>query len=167
MRLFLVLGCVALLAGCAGYRLGPSNGLAAGERSVQINPPVNSTLEPRLGEAVSHAMRKQIQRDGTYRLETRDPGDIIVTTTLVDYRRQGVAFEARDALTARDYVIRVLAQVSAHDRITGKNLFNREFNGRTTVRVGRDQTSSERQAYPLLAEDLARNVVAALADGEW
>ena len=167
MRLLLALACAALLTGCAGYRLGPSNGLAAGERSVQINPPVNSTLEPRLGEVVSHALRKQVQRDGTYRLETRETGDIIVTTTLVDYRRQGVAFEPRDTLTARDYVVRILAQVTAQDRVTGRNLFNREFNGRTTVRVGRDQASAERQAYPLAAEDLARNVVAALADGDW
>src|SRR6185369_17073313 len=38
----------ALLAGCAGYRLGPTGGQTAGARSVQINPFVNQTIEPRL-----------------------------------------------------------------------------------------------------------------------
>ena len=37
-----------LLAGCAGYQLGPTNGLTAGSRSIQVNPFVNQTPEPRL-----------------------------------------------------------------------------------------------------------------------
>ena len=45
---------VALLSnGCAGYRLGPTNGLAAGEKSIQIIPFANQTMEPRLGDAVT------------------------------------------------------------------------------------------------------------------
>ena len=70
---------VALLfTGCAGYKLGPSNGMEAGSRSVQINPPVNQTFEPRLAEALNHQLRKQVQRDGTYRLNTRGEGDVVV-----------------------------------------------------------------------------------------
>src|SRR6266704_2790712 len=37
-----------LSAGCAGYHLGSTNGVRAGERSVQVNPFVNQTIEPRL-----------------------------------------------------------------------------------------------------------------------
>ena len=29
------------LCGCAGYRLGPVNGVAAGEKSVQVRPVLN------------------------------------------------------------------------------------------------------------------------------
>lgn len=61
-----------LMAGCAGYRLGPTNGLSAGARSVQVNPFQNKTIEPRLIDAVTSQMRKQIQQDGTYRLETQE-----------------------------------------------------------------------------------------------
>ena len=40
------LGCsLLLLSGCAGYRLGPTNGLAAGDKSVQYVPFVNRTIE--------------------------------------------------------------------------------------------------------------------------
>jgi len=50
----LFFACVLALAagGCAGYRLGPTNGQAAGARSVQIDPFVNKTVQPRLGDYV-------------------------------------------------------------------------------------------------------------------
>lgn len=156
-----------LLCGCAGYKLGPSNGLEAGSRSIQINPPVNQTLEPRLAEEVNHQLRKQIQRDGTYKLRTRGDGDVVVSTTITRYRRLGETFQPRDTLTVRDYRIQLFAFVTAYDRISGRNLVNREFIGRTWVRIGADEVSAERQALPLLAEDLARSITSAIADGEW
>ena len=72
-----------------------------------------------------------------------------------------------DTLTVRDYRIQLIAFVTAYDRVSGKNLVNREFVGRTLVRTGADQSSAERQALPLLTEDLARNITSAIADGEW
>ncbi len=156
-----------LLAGCAGYKLGPSNGLEAGARSIQINPLVNQTYEPRVAEELNQQLRKQIQRDGTYKLRTRGDGDVVVTTTITKYNRFGETFQPRDTLTVRDYRLQLAAFVTAYDRVSGKNLVNREFIGRTSVRIGADQASSERQALPLLTEDLARNITSALADGEW
>jgi hypothetical protein len=156
-----------LLTGCAGYKLGPSNGMEAGARSIQINPPVNQTFEPRLAEALNHQLRKHVQRDGTYRLNTRGEGDIVVSTTITKYHRIGETFQRRDTLTARDYRIQLFAQVTAYDRVSGRNLIDREFVGRTSVRLGTDQSSSERQAVPLVTEDLARMITSALADGEW
>ena len=165
-----LLSCLAfalLLTGCAGYKVGPSNGLEAGSHSVQINPPLNQTLEPRLGTELNQQLRKQLQRDGTYRLDTRGEGDVVVNTTIVRYQRLGATFRSSDTLTVRDYTIHLYAQVSAYDRVSGRNLVNREFQGRTTVRVGGDEASAERQALPLLTEDLARNITSALVDGDW
>jgi hypothetical protein len=158
---------VFVLTGCAGYKLGPSNGLEAGSRSIQINPPVNQTLEPRIAEELNHQLRKQIQRDGTYKLRTRGDGDVVVTTTVTRYHRIGESYQPHDTLTVRDYRIQLFAFVTAYDRVSGRNLVNREFTGRTWVRIGADEASAERQALPLLTEDLARNITAALADGEW
>ena len=156
-----------LLAGCAGYRLGPTSGVEAGSRSIQINPPVNRTFEPRLAVELNHQLRKQIQRDGTYHLNTRGEGDVVVTAIITHYERFGETYLQRDTLTARDYRIHLAAKVTAYDRVTGKNLVEREFIGRTTVRIGGDQASAERQALPLVTEDLARNITSALVDGEW
>jgi hypothetical protein len=166
-RALLFLALPLLLAGCMGYKVGPSNGMEAGSRSVEIAPPFNTTFEPRVNDAVSHALRRQIQRDGTYKLNTKGDGDVLVTTTITSYDRQGLTFDPRDTLTVRDYRVILVAHVKAYDRVTGKTLFNRSFRGRTDVRVGDDLSSAERQALPLLAEDLARNVTSALADGEW
>ena len=164
---FLAWGAALMFTGCAGYKLGPSNGMEAGSRSIQINPPVNQTFEPRVAEALNQQLRKQVQRDGTYRLDSRGEGDVVVSTTITKYNRFGETYQRRDTLTARDYRIQLYAQVTAYDRVTGKNVINREFVGRTSVRLGTDQASAERQALPLVTEDLARMITSALADGEW
>ena len=167
-NLFLALLSLALLSsGCAGYKLGPSNGLAAREKSIQIVPFSNQTLEPRLGDAVTGQMRKQLQRDGTYRLATHDDGDILVSGVITHYRRQEVSFVPTDIVTVRDYRLSLTAQVTARERGTGKVILDQPVTGYTLIRVGTDLTSTERQALPLLAGDLARNVATLLVDGSW
>jgi hypothetical protein len=163
----LALAFALVLTGCMGYRVGPTNGLTAGSRSVQIDPPINQTFEPRLSEVLNQQLRQQIQRDGTYKLNTHQDGDIVVTITILRYQRFGETFQATDALTVQDYNLRMTAKVTAYDRISGKNIVDREFMGRTTIRLGSDQTSAERQALPLLTEDLAKHITSALADGDW
>ena len=161
-------GVLALgLAGCAGYRVGPTNGLAAGEKSVQVNFFQNKTFEPRLVEAVNSALRKNLQKDGTYRLNTRDEGDIIITGEIVRFNRSPLSFQAADIITVRDYTLSLTAKIVATDRASGKIILQREVSGRTTIRAGTDLSSAERQAVPLLADDLAKNATAILADGTW
>ena len=156
-----------LSSGCAGYRLGPTNGLAAGEKSVQITPFTNGTLEPRLGDSVTAQMRKAIQRDGTFKLATHDDGDILVGGNITRYHRQELSFLPNDVLTVRDYRISLTAHVTARQRSTGKIILDQPVTGFTLIRVGSDITSTERQALPLLATDLAKNVTALLVDGGW
>lgn len=163
----LALMVLTLAGGCAGYRLGPTNGLRAGDKSIQINPVVNTTLEPRLGEEVSHAIRKKIQRDGTYRLDTAGGGDVIVNIELIRYDRKYLALQRNDPVSARDYEINLSAKVVAVERSTGRELVHREVRGRTTAIVGSDLVSLERQARPLLAENLAQAITGLLVDGEW
>jgi hypothetical protein len=156
-----------LLSGCAGYRLGPVNGLAAREKSVQVSPFVNLTLQPRLTDAVTAQMRKELQRDGTYQLASHDDGDIILSGTLTSYVRSEVTLAANDILTVRDFRLSLTARVTARERSTGKEILNQPVTGHTLIRVGSDLPSAERQALPLLANDLARNVTALLAEGKW
>ncbi len=165
----LVFAAVALLSGgCAGYKLGPTNGVAAGSKSVQVNPFANRVLEePRLTEAVTLSLRKQLQQDGTFKLDTQRTGDVVVSGSIIEYDRAQLSFQPRDNLTPRDYRVTIWAEVSARERTSGKTLLARRVRGHTTVRVGSDLVSAERQAIPLAAEDLARNITALLVDGEW
>ncbi len=167
-RLLLLCLATALvgLSGCA-YRLGPSNGENAGTRSIQVNPFQNKTPEPRLIEAVSFALRRQLQQDGTYALDTHNEGDIVLSGTIVSYERRSLSFQSRDVLTPRDYRLTITAHVTARDRISGKLLLDREIIGHSDIRIGADLASAERQALPIVAADLARNATALLVDGTW
>src|ERR1017187_3723226 len=108
---WLLAGLAALaLSGCAGYHLGPTNGLAAGEKSIQITPFSNKTLVARLGDAVTSALHKSLQHDGTYRLATHDDGDIIVSGVITRYQRYELSFVPSDVLTVRDYRVELTAQ---------------------------------------------------------
>jgi len=155
------------LAGCAGYKLGPTGGQVAGHRSIEIRPFADQTREPRLIEPVATALRKEVQRDGTLQLATSEPGDILVTGTLVEYTRHPLTFQPSDVFTTRDYEIRLTARVLAVDRSTGKTLIDRSISGRIPVRSAPDLGSAERQAAPLVAEQLARNITTILVDGNW
>jgi hypothetical protein len=159
--------CWLLSSGCAGYRLGPTNGEVAGAKSIQVNLFRNDTFEPRLTEAVGTALRRILQQDGTYRLGTRDDADIVVNGVIVRYRRSGISFQPQDIITPRDFQVSMVAKITATERSTGRVVLDKEVRGRTTIRVGPDMTSAERQAVPLLAEDLARNVTSLLVDGTW
>ena len=156
-----------LLAGCAGYHVGTTNGERAGERSIQVNFFTNKTPQPRIVEAVNHSLRKALQQDGTYHLATRGDGDIIVTGEILKYDRPALSYQPGDILTIRDYQLSIVVHLVATERSTGKKLLERDVFGRTTVTITADQTSAERQALPLLADDFARQAKGLLVDGTW
>jgi hypothetical protein len=159
-------GALPFLAGCA-YRLGPTNGENAGARTVMVVPFVNQTIEPRLIEPVTLALRKRLQQDGTYRLASHSDADILVTGKIINYDRSEVSFNPRDTLTPRDYTVRIRAHITAKERVSGRVLLDSDVTGRSQLRITSDLTSADRQAVPLIAEDLARNATDLLVDGKW
>jgi hypothetical protein len=50
---------------------------------------------------------------------------------------------------------------------TGKTILSKDVFGRTYIRIGNDQSSAERQAIPILTDDLARNAVSFVVDGDF
>ncbi|HYE30322.1 MAG TPA: LPS assembly lipoprotein LptE, partial [Methylomirabilota bacterium] len=101
-RLFACAFICAVAVGCAGYRVGPTNGMAARSKTITLKPFENDTMEPRLGMAVTTALRKTIQRDGTFELETQGSGDIVVHGKILKYERSPLTFDPQDILTVRD-----------------------------------------------------------------
>jgi hypothetical protein len=155
------------LSGCAGYRLGPTNPAATQGRSIQVRFFENQTLEARLVEPINQSLRHVLQQDGSLALSTHGDADLILSGVLVRYERLPLAFQPQDVATVKDYEIRLHAKVKAIERRTGKAVLDREVVGRTSIRVGSDLTSAERQGIPLLAEDLAKNITALLVEGAW
>lgn len=165
---FLFCALAIFCAGCAGYHLGPVNpNVRAGEESIQIVPFNNQTLQPRLGDAVTQALRERLQTDATYRLATRGPGDIVVTGVLTTYSRRAISFLNTDATTAKSYRVEVVAHVIARERATGKLLLDKNVKGYTLTQTGSDLADTERQSLPLLAEDLSRKITGLLTEGSW
>jgi len=156
-----------LLSGCAGYHLGAPGGQAAGSRTIQIDPFTNKTLVPRLNDALMVSFRERLIQDGTYRVDTHDDGDVILTGVITAYERSGISVQPTDVLTVLDYEITMTAQITARERSTGKIIFNKPVTGKTALRAGEDLTSAERQAIPLLTDDLAKHATAMLVDGTW
>jgi hypothetical protein len=167
----ILLPCVLAVwsAGCAGYHLGPVKpDVVAGAQSIEVLPFNNQTLQPRLGDAVTQALRERLQTDGTYRLTTHSPGDVVVTGVIASYDREGVSFLQSDVTTVENYSISITAYVTACDRATGKVLLDKKkVTGYTLVQTGTDLPDAERQALPLLAADLARNATELLTEGAW
>jgi hypothetical protein len=157
-----------LLASCASYHLGPVNGAVAGDKSIEIQPFNNQTLQPRLGDSVTQTLREELQKDGTYHLSTHgNSADIVVTGVITRYQRSGVSYASSDVATAQDYNVSVNAHVIARERSTGKVLLERDVTGFTLIRVGPDLNSAERQSQPLLAQNLARHISQLLTEGAW
>ena len=156
-----------LLAGCAGYHLGAVNEAVAGAKTIEVLPFNNQTLQPRLGDAVTQAVRERLQMDGTYRVVTGSPGDVVVSGVIRSYEREVLGYLNADASTPQNFRVGATVHVVVRDRATGKLLLERDVKGHTLVNVGSDFASSERQAAPLLGADLAQNITALLTEGTW
>jgi hypothetical protein len=170
MRTFggiLLLACVLGNGGCAGYRLGSTDGVPSGDRTIVVTPFKNRTLEPRLNDDCTFALRKEIQRDGTLHLTTDSNPNLEVTGEIIRYERFEISFLSTDTTTARDYRINLTAHIVARDRNSGKVVLDRDITGHSLMRVGSDLPSAERQTMPLVATDLARQITALLVDGTW
>ncbi|MEE2947276.1 MAG: LPS assembly lipoprotein LptE [Verrucomicrobiota bacterium] len=156
------------VVGCAtSYRLGPVNPAISADQAVEVGLFHNTTRLPGLAESINAFIRRELQRDGTFTLATDDEGDVLLTGSIDTYRRSPVSFQPRDTLSVRDFEVELVTRVRAAEKATGQVLIDRELTGRTTVRLGGDLASAERQALPLLANDLAKQTVALLAEGGW
>ena len=66
------------------------------------------------------SLRKNLMQNGTYRVDTHDEGDIIVTGVITAYDRSQISVQPTDVLTVLDYEITMTAQITARERSTGK-----------------------------------------------
>jgi hypothetical protein len=167
MRSWLLIILAIAAGGCAGYKLGPTNGVAAGSRTVKFKPFINKTHEPRVTEYLSTSLRKQLQQDGTFGLETSGSPDILVSGEITRFDRYGLSYQTNDVLTPQEYTLVMQAHVVAVDVRSGKTFISRTVQGTTYLRSGNDEYSVERQAIPLLTDNVAREAVSLLVDGPW
>jgi predicted nucleic acid-binding protein len=161
------LAAAVMVSGCASYRLGPVNPAIPTGQAIEVGLFQNTTPQPGLTESLNASIRRELQRDGTFELATGGDGDVLIAGNITAYRRSAVSFQPRDILSVRDFEVELVTRILAAEKATGKVLIDHELTGRTIVRLSGDLASAERQALPLLTNDLARKTVALLAEGEW
>ncbi len=155
--------CGLLFTGCMGYHVGSV--LKANYRSVAVPMFKNKTLKPQLEAQVTNGIIRRLQSDGTLRVDSVDNADIVVAGEIVDYRRTRLRSLQTEASAPREFRIYVDARVEAHDRVTGKIILPPTIvTGTADTFIGNDLQSAEFQALPLIADDLARQVVSLLVE---
>lgn len=162
-RLVLAAMTLAALAGCLGYRLGP----VAETRYQSIAVPVfrNRTLQPQLEGLVANAIIERLQQDGTLRVQNRSTADAVLFGTITGYAREPVRVARTDTGLPREYRVTMTAVVEVLDQRTGQHILKpTTFEGRAETFIGSDLQSADEQIIPLLAEDLARQIVARLTE---
>jgi hypothetical protein len=161
--LTLALALATTLTGCAGYRLGPTSG--ASYRSVAVVMFQNKTYHAQIEQQITSAIIRQLQSDGTLRVESPAGADIILTGEVTQYRRQVLRSQPGDSNAPREYEINIDARIEARDRVTGKLVLGpKAVTGKAATFIGTDLQSAEEQALPLVAQDIAQKVVTLLAE---
>lgn len=157
------LSAVILLTGCAGYRLGPT--LGAEYRSVAVPMFRNKTYKPQLEAQITNGIIKRFQSDGTLRVVSVADADILVTGEITRYHRHELRSLRVETGTPREYRVSIDAKIEARDRVTGKVvLAPTTVTGSADTFIGNDLQSAEAQVLPLIADNLAKQVVTLIAE---
>lgn len=161
------LAVVSCLTACAGYQLGPSNGMEPGSRSVSVNYFLNRSPEPGLVDQIMTALRREIQVDGTYALETHGDGHFIIDGEILDIDREAISLNPSRIEASRDLRLSLVCRVVVTKRRSGEVVHERTVTARTVIRNEGDLNRADQVVAPMMAETLARKIVSLIADGEW
>ncbi len=152
---------------CAGYRLGPSNGMEAGSRSVSVQYFVNRSPEPGLVDDIMTALRREIQNDGTYALETHGEGNLVITGEILDVNREAISLNPSRIEASRDLRLTLVCHVRVLQRNSRDVVHDEVITARTVIRNQGDLNRADQVVAPMLAETLSRKIVSLVADGTW
>lgn len=167
MRKFLLLPVMALLlAGCAGYHIGPIKPTyLKGVNTIAVPSFRNETLLPRMEVMAANCVIKELQNDGTYQVASTDSADAILHGTIRNLERQPARSLVGNVLATTEFNLEMTVDYTLTDRVTGKVLARHSVVGKTSFFVGGDVQQDEQQALPLAAENAAVQVVSYLSEG--
>jgi hypothetical protein len=153
----------SFLFGCAGYHVGPVTKTSF--HSIAVPMFRNETLHPQLEAQVSNAIIQRLQQDGSLRIESKSPADVVLIGTIFRYDRVALRSLRSETGVPREYRLSIAVRVEARDRRTGETVLKpTEVEGTSDVLIGEDQQSAEDQALPLLADDIGKRVAGLLVE---
>ena len=173
MRLAFFLPLAALVfSGCAGYHVGPIKPTRMAKVDTIAVPSFkNDTLLPRVEVLLANAVIKQIQQDGTYKIARENDADAVFHGRLEQIVRSPSRSVIGNVLLTREYTLTLRCRYEVTDRRTGTIIYRQNAVGQTsffvsgTNTLAADVNQDERQAFPLAAEQLAKDIVSHLSEG--
>lgn len=165
MRFILPIAWIPLLfslTGCTGYRLGSVN--TYGLHTLQVPVFKSNVYVPRIEEQITNSLIRQFQMDGSIRILSDSSAEAILLGEIISWERRPLRFRRDNVLIVREYRLIIGARITLQDRNGTVLMRRKRIEGETTFFVresatGDDLVSAERQAFPVAADDLARNIV--------
>lgn len=156
----------SLLSGCAGYHVGPATPAYLRQiHSIAVPTFRNTTLIPRVESLVTGTVIKQFQQDGTFRIVNESNADATLKGEIVIVGRSPARSVRGNVLATTEFNLTLRVRYTLVGR-DGKTLTGpADAAGSTSFFVGEDVSTDERQALPLAAEELAKQLVSQLSEG--
>ncbi|HAV13572.1 MAG TPA: hypothetical protein DCX06_08810 [Opitutae bacterium] len=165
---FIVLSLItlALLSGCASYKLGSQARLPF--ETIYIRPASNDSFAPQSQALISAQIREAFIRDGRVRLLTNEKeADAVLEVTLTDYDRESGARLSSDTVSARTFRLQLEAEITLYNSESGDFYFEgRKIDEQTSVYADNPYNAASIQSYNQaeynamnrLARDIARQI---------
>jgi hypothetical protein len=155
-----------LLAGCAGYHLGPAKPAYMKDVHTLAVPVFRSNaLEPRLEGIITDIVIKQLQQDGTYKIENQDDADAVLNCTIDKVQRTPDRSVTGNILLTQEFDLQISIRYQLVERSTGRVLDSGHTSGSTSFFVSADVQQDEQQAIPIAAQKLAVQLTSQLSEG--
>ena len=155
-----------LLAGCAGYTLGPAKPeFLSNVHRLAVPSFRNNTLLPRMESLVATTVVRQLQQDGTYQIVNEEAADAVLIGTVERVTRTPARSVLGNVLLTQEFTLILSLRYQLIERGTNKVLDTGRVDGQTNFFVSGDVQQDERQAIPLAAERAAVRLTSQLTEG--
>jgi hypothetical protein len=157
---------VLLLAGCAGYTVGPiPPTYMKGIHKIAVPVFRNTTTAADVEALTTTTAIKQLQQDGTFEIAGVDQADAIVQGTITSVQRTRARALTGNVLASLEFNLNLTIHIRVIRPNTGELLGERDVFGVSSFFTGNDIAAQERQALPLAAEDAAVQLASYLTEG--
>lgn len=113
---------------------------------------------PGMENDITRAVTNKFLTDGTLRIANESNADLILSSSLVDYKRDALRYDASD--NVEEYRIKLLVNMELTNSKTGVVMWKEKgFAGETTYRTTGPLAKSETTAVNDAIDDLARRIV--------
>lgn len=150
---------VAVLAGCAHYRLGDQSKLTYS--TISIDAVTNKSYAPQAHTYLSEGLFNEFISNGKLTVLPIGRGETTLEVTLNDYRKQIGATSKEDTGRARSLDLTITATATLRDS-AGNVLYSGNFEANDNYYADNGNIKAEQQAMPLLMRKLAAQIARAV-----